>query len=230
MADGVPPESVPPDKIERPSVAARELEHGARQLRRLEFLTDVVFGLVILRIFTMLPKPEASTIKSVGALFEGRWIVLGIIAISLTFTIVYWIQHNAVFGALEKTDTRHTTLSILQIFALMMFLYSVKLGIEFDGDRNAMIFESVAAAVMGLLSLINWRYARKAGLVHPDATKRELDGLTTRLLPEPITAIVTCGTAFLGPMIWTISWFAVGPIVHRVLKHRGRTTYPTDRP
>jgi len=128
------------------------------------------------------------------------------------------IQHNLVFGALERTNNRDTALSILQIFALLMFLYSVKIGIEFDGDPNAMLFESVAAAVMGFLSLVNWRYARKAGLVHPSVPDAELDALTLKLWPEPITAIVTIGTAFFSPLIWTITWFSVGPIAHRVLK------------
>jgi uncharacterized membrane protein len=133
------PKQKPASPMESSSAATRKLEYGARQLRRLEFLTDVVYGLVILRLFTLLPKPDDASIHSVGELFQGSWISLAFIVIGMTFTIVYWIQNNAVFGALERTNNRHTTFSILQIFALLLFLYSVKLGIRFDGDILFMI-------------------------------------------------------------------------------------------
>jgi hypothetical protein len=35
----------------------KETEHGRRQLRRLEVLTDVIFAIAIWRIFMMLPRP-----------------------------------------------------------------------------------------------------------------------------------------------------------------------------
>ena len=62
----------------------------------------------------------------------------------------------AVLGRLARTDTRHMAISILQLFSLLVFLYSVRMGIEFDGDREAMIFESAAAALMGLLGVAAW--------------------------------------------------------------------------
>lgn len=199
----------------------REMEHGRRQLRRLEILTDVIFAIAIWRIFMMLPRPGDAD-RSFGTILEmyrGQAAVLAIVLIGFVLMIVYWIQHNAVFGALDRTDNRHTVLSILQLCAVLLFPYAVRLGVEFDGTLGAMVFESIAAALMGSLGLASRLYAAKhRRLVADVVTGKDARHLTARLLPAPLVAVLTIGIAFLGSLWWTLSWFVLGALIGRRAK------------
>lgn len=193
---------------------SKEMEHGRRQLRRLEILTDVIFAIAIWRVFMLLPRPDQDSFASIVEMYRGNASVLAIVLIGFVIMIMYWIQNNAVFGALERTDNRHTVLSILQVCSVLFFLYAVRLGVEFDGTLGAMVFESVAAALMGGLGLAGWLYAiHDHRLVHESVTEEDTRSLTARLLPGPVTAVLTIGIAFLGSLWWTLSWFVLGAVV-----------------
>jgi len=197
------------------------IEYGRRQLRRLEFLTDVVFGLAIMRLIFLLPRPEngLGSVGTVAELFQDQSGPLAMVAIGLAWTIIFWIQNNKVFGALERTDTRHTVLSILQICAMLLFLYSVRLGVDFDGQLGAMLAESFTAALMGGFAVAGWLYAsRNRRLVVEEITDDDMHHITASLLGEPITAILTLGIAALGPGWWTLSWLVFGAIVGRFVR------------
>ena len=117
------------------------IEYGRRQLRRLEFLTDVVFGLAIVRFMLLLPRPEGGlkSVATVKELFTEQTAPLGMVVIGLAWTIIFWIQNNKVYGALRQTDTRHTVFAILQLVSMLLFLYAVRLGVDFDGQLGAMV-------------------------------------------------------------------------------------------
>jgi uncharacterized membrane protein len=207
----------------------KEMEHGRRQLRRLESLTDVIFALAIWRIFMLLPRPGEGdrSFSTILEMYRGDAAVLAIVLIGFVLMIVYWIQNNAVFGALERTDNRHTVLSILQICSVLLFLYSVRLGVEFDGTLGAMVFESIAALLMGGLGLASWLYAATDRRLISDAvTDEDARHLTARLLPSPVTAALTVGIAFLGSLWWTLSWFILGAVVGRLAKKWVRKPTP----
>ena len=200
---------------------SKEMEHGRRQLRRLEMLTDVVFAIAIWRVFMLLPRPSGGdrSFSSIVEMYRGEVAVLAIVLIGFVLMIVYWIQNNAVVGALERTDKRHTVLSLLQVCSLLLFLYSVRLGVEFDGSLGAMVFESVAAVLMGGFGLASWLYATKDRRLVSDAvTEEDVNHMTVRLLPGPVTAVLTIGVAFLGNLWWTLSWFVLGAVIGRLAK------------
>ena len=197
------------------------IEYGRRQLRRLEFLTDVVFGIAIVRFMLLLPRPEGGlkSVETVKDLFVEQKAPLGMVFIGLAWTIIFWIQNNKVYGALRQTDTRHTVLAILQLCSMLLFLYAVRLGVDFDGQLAAMVAESVAAALMGAFAIAGWLYAvRDRRLVQDEATDNDLRTITASLLTEPITAVLTIGIAFVGPGWWTLSWLAFGAVVSRFVK------------
>jgi len=196
------------------------IEYGRRQLRRLEFLTDVVFGLAIVRLIFLLPRPEdgLGSVATVTELFKDASGPLAMVAIGLAWTIIFWIQNNRVFGALERTDTKHTVLSLLQVCAMLLFLYAVRLGVDFDGQLGAMLAESLAAALMGGLAIAGWLYAVRNKLVVEAASAADKRQITASLLGEPITALLTVGIAFLGPGWWTLAWLVFGTVIGRIVR------------
>ena len=195
------------------------MKPDALQLRRLEILADVIFALAMVHIFLQFPRPTPG--ENLAAFFSDSLGTIAVVLVGFAFLIVYWIQNNAVFGVLAKTDNRHTVIGIVQLITVLMFLYAVKLGVDFDGDLFAMIFESCVAALMGFLSLVNWSYATKdRRLLFDDITDEEVKRRTRKLWPEPATAILTIPCAFLGPVVWTIAWFVIMPIAARAAKAR----------
>ncbi len=91
-----------------------EKERDQMQLRRLQTLMDVVFGVLIIRIFMALPQPAEVLTKGADPLLifgEGKFImfIIGIILIS-----IYWFQSNKTNGNLVATDSKHSFISFLQ--------------------------------------------------------------------------------------------------------------------
>ncbi len=124
------------------------------------------------------------------------------------------------FGNLQSTDSRHTILSILQLFFLLVFLVSLHLGIDLGASTGTRALESIAAALVGIAGGWGWLYAIKNHrLLLPEVTEQYARRLRDRILAEPITAIITIPLAFVGPILWEISWLSY-PLV--VLLVRGR--------
>ena len=109
------------------------------QLRRLTTVTDVVYALVLWRAFMIIPRPGVMSgdWPSLGAYLSEYGDGLVIILVGILVTIIYWGQSNVLLGSLRKTDTKHTALSILQIFFLLLFLYSLRMGIEVEPSGTA---------------------------------------------------------------------------------------------
>jgi uncharacterized membrane protein len=140
------------------------------------------------------------------------------VIIGMAIVIIYWLQNNLLFGHLERTDTRHTVLSILQIFCLLLFLYAIRVGTNYEAATDLRVFESLTALLVGVPSYFAWRHAKyKGGLVSPSLSKKEADAISVRILAEPITAAVTIPFALFAPVLWEIAWFSF-PLVERLLR------------
>jgi len=197
---------------------------GVRQLHRLGTLTDVVYAVCIWRIFALIPRPGIGETdwSSLGEYFRTEWVALLILLVGAVFTIIYWLQNNTLSSGLARTDTRHTILSIVQIFSVLLFLYSLRMGIEVETALGARAFESLAAANVGLWGALAWRYACKnRRLLRDDVTDLKAEQLATRITGEPLTAAITIPFAFVGPVVWNLSWFTY-PVVAGIVRWRAR--------
>ena len=197
---------------------------GVRQLQRLCTLTDVVYAITIWRIFVLIPRPGVNDAgwSSFGEYFRSEWLALLVLLVGLIFTIVYWIQSNTLSSGLARTDTKHTVLSIVQIFSVLLFLYSLRMGIEVGDALGARAFESLAAANVGLWGALAWRYASKnRRLLRDDVTDLQAKQIAVRITGEPLTAAVTVPVAFVGPIVWELSWFAY-PVIAGIVRRRAK--------
>jgi uncharacterized membrane protein len=199
------------------------------QLRRLARMVDVVYAIIIWRCFMLLPRPDEGQLswEHIGAfLIDNVGDFLAVI-IGIAVTIIYWIQNNALFGNLQSTDSRHTILSILQLFFLLIFLVSLRLGIDLEASSLTRAFESIAAALVGIAGGWGWAYAIKNHrLLLPEVTESYAYHLRDRILAEPITATITIPFAFAGPVLWELSWLAYPLVVWAV---RGRRRAKGER-
>jgi uncharacterized membrane protein len=200
-----------------------KLKRGSLQLHRLERMVDVVYAIVIWRIFILLPNPTAEQLSwgHIGTFLGANIGIFLMVIIGVVVTIIYWIQNNVLFGNLQSTDTRHSILSILQIFFLLAFLVSLREGIELGPSAGTRALESITAALVGISGGWSWAYAVKnPRLLQPEVTEQYALQLRDRVLAEPITAIITLPCAFVGPIIWEISWLSYPLVIWLVSRHR----------
>jgi uncharacterized membrane protein len=157
--------------------------------------------------------------RSVWQIFGDNPRPILTVIIGMIIVIIYWLQNNLLFAHLERTDTRHTVLSILQIFCLLLFLYAIFLGTNYQAATDLRMFESITALLVGVPSYLAWRHAKfKGRLVSPSLSKEEADAISVRILAEPITAALTLPVAFF-PLAWEFAWLSF-PIVQRLLRRK----------
>ncbi len=183
---------------------------GSLQLKRLEMLMDVVFALIIWRIFMILPRPDGEDAQwaSVVEMLQNNWESFLLVLLSTIIIIVFWLQNNNLLGKLKRTDSVHTAISIFQLIFLLLLLYSIGLGIRYEGELVTKVMESGITLIVSLLAYSGWRYAMmKAKLVADDVTEKEAKATLDKNLAEPITAAITIPFAFVGPLAWELSWF-----------------------
>ena len=196
----------------------------AQQLQRLTRIIDVVYAIVIWRIFILLPAPTAEqlTWEHIGTFLGASIGVFLMVIIGVVVTIIYWIQNNVLFGNLQSSDNRHSILSILQLFFLLVFLVTLRDGIELGPSTGTRALESTSAALVGIASGWSWAYAMKNHrLLLPEVTEQYAYRLRDRILAEPITAILTIPFAFVGPFLWEVAWLSY-PLVVWMLRRRRR--------
>lgn len=194
-----------------------------RQLRRLETLIDVIFGITIWRLFTLLPRPEENPEwNSLQDMLLDSGLNFAVALIALVIVIIYWVQSNLLFKYLVRTDSWHIGISIAQVFSLLLFLYAIKTGIQFEAATSTRIFESATACLLGVCSFAGWYYAlHKGGLVTTELDAAEAGAITERIKAEPVTAAITIPFAA-GMWMWELSWF-IYPVVVYIYRRKFRS-------
>ena len=187
-------------------------ERDARQLRRLQTLMDIVFGLLLFRLFTLLPhpiRPETGQFDPLVIFTEtGENFIMFVIGFVLI--TIYWFQNNKTTGNLVSTDGKHAVLSLVHLAFLLVYIYSVRLDMETDSDVLALLMQSVSLALAGFASVAAWVYATKhPELVSEAVSPEEANELKISILSEPLAATFTIPFAFIGPGLWNLSWLSV---------------------
>ena len=197
-----------------------KIERESRQIRRLETLIDVVFGITLWRLFILLPRPEDNPEwVTLFDMLKDSGLNFLVVVIALVIVIIYWLQSHTLFKYLVRTDAVHSVLSVLQLFSLLLFLYAIGVGVALEADESSRIFESVMACMLGVFSFAAWYYAlNKGGLVTTELSKEEARAITERIKAEPVTAAITVPFAF-GMWMWELSWF-VYPLVVYLYKRK----------
>ncbi|UCH66375.1 MAG: DUF1211 domain-containing protein [Ignavibacterium sp.] len=205
-------------------------ERDAVQLRRLQTFMDVVFAVLIIRVFSLLPhfvSPETGEFDPLVIFTESGenfiMFFIGFVLIS-----IYWFQNNKTTGNLVSTDGKHAMLSFLQLFFLLLYLYSVRLDIDTDSDVLALFMQSVSLALAGFAGVASWVYATK----HPElmseaVTPEETNEIKISILSEPLASAFTIPFAFIGPGIWNLSWLSL-LVFGFFLKRRHKQKFETN--
>jgi uncharacterized membrane protein len=189
------------------------------QMRRLETLSDVVYGVAIWRVFILFPRPDepAWSWHSWREFLAAEGMTIVLIAIGVAVLIIYWLQSNTLFSLVERADGKFAVRAIMQLFFVLLFLFSIRVGTELPASAWTRGFESVAALLLGLCSTWMWTYAAKGRrLLHEDVTGDEATAVRRWITAEPATAAFTLPFIF-TPIFWNLAWFTY-PAVRRFFR------------
>lgn len=203
------------------------VERGEKQLFRLSVIIDVLYALMIYKLFTLMPNPQIDGFgrEELYKVLTESYLNYTVIVIGLVLVILYWGMSNLQFGNLSRTDGRHSTLSILQVFSLMLYIYFVRLDAQFEGEVLLMQMQSFTLALAGFLSVWSWYYALKNNLVSEAPSNEEKETMYLKFLPEPIVSALTFPLAYFGPGIWTLGWLLLIPVGWGLKKYRRRIKF-----
>lgn len=188
-------------------------------LSRLERLIDVVFALVIWRLFMLLPRPDPDVPEwdTVAELFAAEWQSFVLALLGLVIVTVFWVQNNTLLGYLRRTDAKHATLAIFQLFFVLFLIYAIGVSVVGGSDDDTRFLESFAATLVGLVAHLGWRYAIHDGrLLSSGTSPEEIAKITRQTYAEPVTAAITIPFAFTGAILWELSWFLY-PVIRSAL-------------
>jgi len=203
------------------------VERGQKQLFRLGVIIDVLYALMIYKLFTFMPNPEIDNFgrEELYEVLTESYLNYTVIVIGLVLIILYWGISNLQFGNLNRTDGTHSALSILQIFSLMLYIYFVRLDAEFGGEVLLMQLQSLFLAIAGFLSLWSWHYAIKKNLLSEAPSRIEKETMYLKFLPEPVVSLLTFPLAWFGPAIWTLGWLLLIPVGWGLKKYRHKIKF-----
>ncbi len=189
-------------------------ERGFKQMIRVITIIDVLYALLIFQVFTLMPRPEVDgfTREELTEVLSQSYLNYLGIFVGLVLILLYWGQSNVQYGNMDRTDGRHSVLSILQVFFLMLYLYFIRLDLQFESPVLTQQMQSITLALAGLFSVWGWHHAIKNNLISKSLTSLEKDQVYLKLMPEPITAILTIPFASIGPNYWTFSWLLLIPV------------------
>ncbi len=189
-------------------------ERGFKQMIRVITIIDVLYALLIYQLFNLMPRPEVDgfTRDELTEVLSHSYVNYLGIFVGLVLILLYWGQSNLQYGNMDRTDGRHSVLSILQVFFLMLYLYFIRLDLQFDSPVLTLQMQSITLALAGFFSVWGWYHADKNGLTSKSLTTLEKDQVYLKLMPEPITALLTIPFASFGPNFWTFSWLLLIPV------------------
>jgi len=197
-----------------PEATPAQMERGERQLTRIMTIMDVLYGLMIFQVFLLMPRPEVDnfTASELVAVFRASYMNYIAMTVGMILILLYWGQSHLIFGNLKRSDANLSVMAILQAFFVLLYLYFIRLDIEMGGPVLMLRLESVSLAIAGGIGVWAWHYANKQKLITEKVSELEVDRTYLKLMPEPITAVLTFPFAVFGPDIWTLSWLLMVPV------------------
>jgi len=217
-----------PLKSFKTEVTPAVIERGERQLNRIMTIIDVLYALMIFQVFLIMPRPEVDnfTATELVSVFRESYLNYLVMTVGMILILLYWGQSHVIFGNLNRTDGTLSVIAILQAFFVLLYLYFIRLDIQMGGQSLILRLESISLAIAGGLGVWAWYYANKRILISDKVSELERDKTYLKLMPEPITSVLTIPFASFGPDIWTASWLLMIPVsyilkrIRRNLKER----------
>jgi len=191
---------------------------GNLEYDRVLFFSDAVIAIAITLLVVDLRVPDV--------VFNARHQLAAdkqrLLSFGISFVVIglFWLGHHHLFRYITALDRRLILLNLLFLGTIAFLPYPTALLSATKGEQPASTaFYAACVAATGLMELIIWLYAIRAGGLVPASishVRRRYE--TTRLLPVPLVFALSIPVAFASPLVAQLSWLLLVPI-GRLLGH-----------
>jgi uncharacterized membrane protein len=191
---------------------------GNLEYDRVMFFSDAVMAIAITLLVVDLRVPDLvrNARHELGA-DEHK-----ILSFGISFVVIglFWLGHHHLFRYITALDRRLILLNLLFLGTIAFLPYPTALLSATQGEQTASTaFYAACVAATGLMELVIWLYAiRAGGLVPASISPARRRYETMRLLPVPVVFALSIPVAFATPVAAQFSWLLLVPI-GRILSH-----------
>jgi len=180
--------------------------------RRIEALTDGIFGFAMTLLVTTIALPSLASTSdhSIRSLVLGQWHQFYVYGLSFMLLSVFWVVHHIQFHVIERTDGLHVWINIVLLMFVALIPFSCDLAGDYPGEPVAEMVFGLNMLAVGGMYLLNWVYATGSHrLVSPDLPRAAVVTGLRRTAVVPVTAVVAMGVAFVAPGWATMAYLLI---------------------
>ena len=186
--------------------------HTRQYLKDFRMLSNVLFALcmfasVLTIQFTRSDMAEPDLL----ALLKENMVAVGNFVVAFMFLAMYWVKFVGKMYYIKHSNARLLVLWLMYLAVVCLYPFAENLLGNFPGSPVAQIFFSGLWAVIGVLALLNWWYANRAGLTDPDMDEKDATRLYWESFPEPVAALVSIPFALFSDLGYYAVMLAILP-------------------
>ena len=204
------------------STTTTEYEAPQALLKRLQFLIDSVFALVmVIFVIILLPEPEIDKTSESPLLTLLAGEKQRLIQLVLIYLIVamYWVGHTAQFKYILKVDTGQLVLQLMYLLGILFVPATLWLTLVLGEERLSYVIHNANLIWLGVFSILAWKQATKNhNLVHPDLPDEVIQTVRREAFLEPIVMAIGIVAALVGGALWwglTFSLLIIVPMIQK---------------
>jgi len=162
---------------------------------RVEAFSDGVFAIAItLLILNVTLHRSGGTLGHDLVRLWPSYVAYGVSFLTIG---IMWVNHHTIFRHIERVDRRFLLINLMLLMLIAFVPFPTRIAAEYarsdDSRRAAALLYGITLTTTAVFFNSLWLYAsRRAGLLAPDADRREVTGITRSYIPgAPMYATAT---------------------------------------
>jgi uncharacterized membrane protein len=178
---------------------------------RTEAFSDGVFAIAI-TLLILIVGIENTPHGDLGRELLDQWPSYLAYAVSFLTIGIMWVNHHSMFRHFERVDRLLLLLNVLLLMLIAFVPFPTRVVAEFarsDNDRRAAaLLYGITMTTTAIFFFAVWIYGSRR-LLHPDADRREVTGITRSYLPGVPTYATATLIAFVSSIASLILFAAI---------------------
>ncbi len=202
---------------------AEEDEKGRAEQRldRTLAISDGVFAFAITLLVLDLTVPTITSATSVALLdaLYSDYISFFTYALSFLIAGIWWNAHHRNFDRILRSNSTLRWLNLLFLLWIALLPFFTKILSHYETLPVGVILYAVDQAAAGIFLTLIWVYAsHNHRLIDKNTKETTIRYVTIRNMVAPIFFLASMGIAFVNPIIATVFWVGMFPVLF-IIRH-----------